>query len=200
MTNRLYNYSIEDPKLHTALSLTSIDVLYCDPPWGDGHMKLFATMMEKQTGTRPDQISFQALLDALVKLALTGPGPQGRTFIEIGPRWTDTVASALDERLPNVRVHNGFVYGSGNRPLSVISAGAPWAKPDGIGLKGYGMVKDIVKSVAKPGGVLLDPCCGHGYSAAAALEAGMSFIGNEFNPVRLERTRTLIRRMGENIA
>ena len=45
-----------------------------------------------------------------------------------------------------------------------------------------------VRVVLVPGGVVLDPCCGKGFTARAAVAAGMRFRGVELNPARAEVT------------
>jgi predicted methyltransferase len=37
-------------------------------------------------------------------------------------------------------------------------------------------------------GIVLDPMCGMGYTAQAAIKYGLAFRGNELNSVRLQKT------------
>lgn len=67
---------------------------------------------------------------------------------------------------------------------------------DVAGSIGYETVIKTMKKFQKAGGIVLDPCCGKGYSAKAALELGMKFRGNELNSKRL--AETIARLKGEH--
>ena len=47
---------------------------------------------------------------------------------------------------------------------------------------------NAVMPFAKPGKIILDPCCGMGYTAEVAIKSRMRFRGNELNMKRLEKT------------
>jgi DNA modification methylase len=53
---------------------------------------------------------------------------------------------------------------------------------------GADVSKNCIKAVAEEGAIVLDPCCGMGYTARAAVANKMRFRGNEFNSKRLQKT------------
>jgi hypothetical protein len=167
-------------------------VLYSDPPWGDGNMRYWETMHRKMTGVEVGHVQWRALMESIAHLAFLAK----HVFIEMGPRWADELAEILVARgVPNVNIHYGVVYGSKNWPLPVIYAGQPYTFAPDFPTKGYSVPRQAIRSVATPGGLLIDPCCGNGYSARAAIEAGMVFHGNELNAKRAEKTRGVLERL-----
>jgi len=57
---------------------------------------------------------------------------------------------------------------------------------DMTGATGFKQVNDCISSC--PGEIVCDPTCGYGWTAKAAIKNGKTFIGNEFNKIRAERT------------
>lgn len=56
------------------------------------------------------------------------------------------------------------------------------------GTFGYPTTKKACSFFIKRDGVILDPCCGMGYSAQVAVDNGMVFRGNELTKSRLDKT------------
>jgi len=56
------------------------------------------------------------------------------------------------------------------------------------------LVKYIFNYLEVPqGGICLDPMCGMGFTAQAAVNRGMRFFGNELNLKRLEKTKVRLK-------
>lgn len=183
--------SIEDPVVDLALAGETVDVLYSDPPWGDGNLKYWATMNRKMTGTDNAPLDYASLLGRIRELAERYV--RGWVFIETGPRWVTEVVDWMSEFTQLVGVQN-TTYQAGSKllPCSLVSGtttpDAPPFTANVEGLRGAAFATAVVADVGRPGGVVFDPCCGMGYTAAAALAADMRFIGNEVNAKRLAKT------------
>jgi hypothetical protein len=189
--HKVTNESVESPLVDAMLAGDRVSVLYSDPPWGDGNLKYWATMNRKMTGKTYSPLTYSALVSRL--RGLVEKYVDGHVFIETGPRWERETVDALGGLLQSVRVYR-LRYRSGNAMLSnVLIYGvtgqrhAPMAF-DPTGMCGPEVPRRCIAAVASAGGIVLDPCCGMGYSAKAAVAAGMRFRGNEFNAKRLQKT------------
>lgn len=167
------------------------DILYSDPPWGDGNTKYWNTMNKKMTGQEAPVLTFAQLIDRVISLATAHV--HGLVVIETGLRWgkevedkmaaagiTHISAKTISYRSGSRILPNLMIFGSTDGKKRVYS---PPTKTMGVAL-----VKDCISKFKTEGGVVFDPCCGMGYSAKAALANGMSFRGNELNAKRLQKT------------
>lgn len=187
--HRLNHGRIGDPGIERMLQGNKVDVLYTDPPWGDGMMRYFATMAAKHGEPAGPQMKFAELVAHLVRIIDRHVGSYA--FVEMGLKWTDQVADAMRPVVDRLVVHEcTYQMGEVRRRAALIvgsKLGAPaFTMPGGLN-GGLQMVVDILTAVRRPGGTLLDPCCGLGYSTRAAVATGMRFYGNEFDRKRLER-------------
>lgn len=183
---------IEDPAVERMLEGERVDILYCDPPWGN--TRYWATINKKMTGRYNEPISHEALLNRIFELA--DRFVSGHVFLETGKRWGDQVAELMGDHCAGVSTFP-MLYKAGGRTLgSILVHGVNGPAPpftfDPTGRHGYQVVRDIIANVATPGGIVLDPCCGTGFTALAAIEAGMAFRGNEVNAKRIATTRALL--------
>jgi hypothetical protein len=181
---------IENPIVDQMLDGETVNVMYTDPPWGDGNLKYWATMNRKQTGAEFTPISYDhliACIDRLIKRV------DGYVFIETGQRWRqklithfediglfNVTAFDLEYNHPNTIV-NPCIFG-GTAPQYKFTHNVQWRRNDARA------VTEIIGAVARSGDVVLDPCCGMGFTAQACVNLGLSFRGNEFNAARLEKT------------
>ena len=74
----------------------------------------------------------------------------------------------------------------------------PWRSRRGMRrcvrrLRGKDLPILAVAPFAVPGGIILDPMCGMGYTAEAAKSNRMRFRGNELNQHRLDKTIARLR-------
>lgn len=165
---------------------TRADVIYSDPPWGEANLRYWRT--HASDPARPRWDLFVASWTASVAAVRA---PNAPVFVEMGLRWADEFAQAL-ERVGIVVTRRWTVqYRSGSRllPNALLYAGAPLREDfDPSDLDAEALPRACVAEVAVPGGVVLDPCCGKGFTARAAVAAGMRFRGVELNPARAEVT------------
>lgn len=201
--HKVTNASIEDPILDRMLAGEKARVLYTDPPWGDGNMKYWTTLNKKMTGKVYAPLSYQQLLDRIMDLAKKYV--EGHVFVETGRDWEGQVRKSMDDAgLRNIRVFH-LQYRSGAKILPMImlyggtsarfSYDSTKFKPTTE--KGATLVKKCLGVVAEEGQIVIDPCCGMGYTAKAALHHKMRFRGNEFNTARLQDTLDFLRKNTE---
>jgi hypothetical protein len=168
-------------------------LFWCDPPWGN--LRFWQTLNNKQTGA-PANPATDAHLFLATLFGIAVQHTDGAVIIPYGVKWRQQVIEAA-QKAGLVHLGTGqAVYTSERRPLdihlfsTVQGLQVPeryWADNAGIG--GYDSVFRNVQPFAVEGGILLDPCCGMGFAAQAALDTGMRFRGNELNAARLEKTR-----------
>lgn len=165
----------------------TIPTMYTDPPWGDRMMRFFATMAVKQGGQPPPQMTFA---DLVARLALIVQRHISRdVYIEIGCAQAEQVAEAVRPHVGRLEVVDAtYTMGGKVRPSKLIVASKEGALA--IPPERPGGLKMVVNCFTACGarGVVLDPCCGLGYTARAALKLGLTFYGNEYSKVRLDRT------------
>ena len=182
--------SIESPEVDAMLSGEKVRVLYSDPPWGDGNMKYWVTMNKKMTGKAFSPLSYDQLLTRIEQLI--DRYVDGFVFIETGPRWVDQLLQRFERRYFGVQSVSMKYSGKHVCWLVGASTSRAYKYPadfQALGkLTGAPVPRTAVGAVSVPNGIVLDPCCGMGYTARAAVAAGMRFRGNEFNAKRLQKT------------
>lgn len=175
-------------------------IMYSDPPWGEGNIRYWATMNRKMTGEVNEPAPLDAFLEAVFGIA--GKFVTGFLLVEYGVRWADMIqqrgqaAGFASHGIVKLR------YRAGGKllPLDLhLFARSGLAYPDGYraaveGTYGYDTLRQAIPPLAKlvrAGGapaLILDPCCGMGYTAQAAVDNGLAFRGNELNAKRLAKT------------
>lgn len=196
--HKVTNASIEDPIVDRMLAGEKVNIFCSDPPWGDGNLKYWATMNRKMSGREFTPINYETLIGRIRELITRYV--DGHVLLDTGIRWEQQTIEMLVpvvHRIRSFRVR----YRSGSRMLECVTlAGVtdpsyPDMPFDPTGMHGYEVPRRCVQSVATPGGIVFDPCCGMGYAAKAAVASGMRFRGNEFNPVRLAKTIKFLERV-----
>lgn len=182
------------------------DAIYVDPPWGPGALQMFATM--DRPGSTPAKAWPDFLKGFCLALAVhRSRGTNTPVFVEMGPRWADEVAAAMEAHLMPVRARWACKYKSGLKfiPQALLYSGpelpagfdpteAHGPKLPLICLKAarevalQGLSQREIDTVIGDGITVLDPCCGLGFTARAAADLGMDFRGLELNPRRLDKT------------
>ena len=169
-------------------------LFYSDPPWGQSKLSYWQTINLKLNpeATRADYLH-RDFLERLFRVAVCYT--DGLVFIEYGVRWEDEVlnmgtAHGLHHQWTAVPWYRSSYGKLLPLHLHLFSTRRDTvAKPSDIdGTKGIQTLLAAAKPFAKSGEILLDPCCGLGYSARLAMETGMRFRGNEINRKRLEGT------------
>jgi len=157
-------------------------------------------MNKKMTGDVNEPAPLQTFLDSVFDIAATYVDRW--LVIEYGIRWRNEIQTR--------GVNAGFIprdvieiqYRSGSKMLPLdlhVFSKVGLELPEGYaedvrGTSGYSCVKKAVGPLARACGAperpvtFLDPCCGMGYTAQAAIDFGCRFIGNELNSKRLGKT------------
>jgi hypothetical protein len=168
------------------------DVVYSDPPWGEGNLRYWRT--HAGDATRP---SWDAFVAAWTRAVADATKPGAPVFVEMGLQWADEFAAAL-ERVGIVvsrRWTGQSRSGARLLPNALLYAGAPLrADFDPSSLNARELPRACVAEVGDFRRVVLDPCCGKGFTARAAVAAGMIFRGVELNPKRAEVTVKWLRK------
>lgn len=177
------------------------DLMYTDPPWGDGNLRYWTTMNRKMTGEEFEPARLDAFLSNLFDIAKRYVN--GFLLVEYGVRWADEIQArgAVAGFLLSGLITTCYRSGGKLMPMHLHLFRSPgFTFPYGYagaveGTSGYATLQAAVPPLArllkarKPDPViLLDPCCGMGYSAQAAVDNGLAFRGNEFNAARLAKT------------
>ena len=85
--------SLISGELDTMLAGERVDILYSDPPWGDGNLAYWQTMNKKMTGSDVPQVKHDQMYDRI--LDLINRYVQGFVFLETGMRWGEYVQARL---------------------------------------------------------------------------------------------------------
>jgi hypothetical protein len=153
------------------------DLLYTDPPWGVSLVKQFATMQEKQTGTRP-VISFYEIMNKLAKCAdITKP-----LVIEYAIKGYLEVKEIMIEHVHTFNRTDERIQSMG-RPFVIMSFNCNLQLSKEV--KGFNIIKETVQSLNAH--TVFDPFAGIGNTAKAVTDAGATYIGSEINPARYAR-------------
>lgn len=172
----------ESEELHGLMRGELADIVYSDPPWGQGNLMYWRTHNGEKA-----KVDWGAFMRKFCRLVANNAKPNAHIFIEMGLRWVDDLAHEMASlgRLESRRWV--VLYGSPKLPNALWYCG-PGEPVDVTGLSGVEMTTRALRSVAKPGALVLDPCCGKGMTARVAMRLGMRFAGNELNPKRLAVT------------
>ena len=173
------------------------DIVYSDPPWGAGNIKYWQTLNKRQNDLDNYQRRDTPLDDFLTQIFRIASKYSKQWFLcEYGVGWREDIVNmgkAVGFK------HLGIAdlqYRSGSKllPLDLhIFAKQNVPLPPNYlqSLKnthGYKTLQVAVPPLVKQGQIILDPCCGMGYTAQIAIDNGCQFRGNELNRSRLNKT------------
>jgi hypothetical protein len=171
------------------------DIFYSDPPWGEGNLKYWQTMNVKMNSDAvKKQVNLDLFLNKVFETAATYA--KGVIFIEYGVRWADMIKQKSSiYGLKHICIIK-TQYGSGKNmfplDLHILSKQLITLPSDYVSYvmntHGYETLKRATIPFIVKEGIVLDPCCGMGYSAQVAIDNGMRFRGNELNKARLLKT------------
>lgn len=186
---------MEDISILSIMGSDKADIFYSDPPWGAGNLKYWQTMNYKMNAVERKDIDLEKFLQKIFHIAKNYS--KGIIFIEYGIGWREKV---IDYGNKFGLYHKAIIplkYKSGNKflPLDlhifshteelIISKEYIESVSYSHGLD---TLRRAVTPFAKSGNMILDPCCGMGYTCQIALDLDMIFRGNELNKKRLDRT------------
>ena len=176
------------------------DILYSDPPWGEGNLKYWQTMNVKQNpGAERTEVNLLAFLNNIFDIA--SKYCKEICLIEYGVRWDDLVKEYGEK---HGFIHNGFAtsrYKTGNGPLPLhlhVFSRVPLNLPESY-FKSIEWTYDMntlraaITPFIKPNYTILDPCCGMGFTAQFAIDNGLTFYGNELSNHRIQKTLKRLR-------
>ena len=163
------------------------DVIWCDPPWGQGLMGFFDTLNQKQTGSKKRGENWSEFLTTLARDFFTVA--KGPVIINIGKKWVNEVKLVF--------CSYGFtycdivteVYRGYECKTLLFWKGVPVEGANiqsNAGLEGQAGTTNSVSLFKVPNGILLDPCCGKGYAIRSASANGMQFRGGDINEHRIK--------------
>ena len=191
-SHRVSLASVDCGVVENMLGNDRVSILHSDPPWGDGNLKYWVTLNKRMTGNVFTSLTYDALIARL--FGLVHRYVDGFVFIETGLRWETLLAKRFEtEGLKNIRIVR-MRYKSGSRWLEQTLVGGTTGPQYSYDyqyadLEPVDEIVTIIRSTKVPAGsIVLDPCCGMGNLARAAVKTGMRFRGNEFNAARLQKT------------
>lgn len=172
------------------------DFIYSDPPWGPAAIKNFATLNTKNTGQTSADTSLSSFLDNF--FSVCNKFAKNKIVIEYGIKWrNDIIFYGTKHGFIHAGVTGSF-YRSG---LEKTSSDVHVFTKDGTGLitnefaikcsqlNGVKLVSMVFdEHCPKDAQIILDPCCGMGYTAQVCVDRNLTFIGNELNSKRLQKT------------
>ena len=197
--------------IKTLVGANEVDVLYVDPPWGDGNYKFWQTMNHKNNGAPKEPVPLETFITNLLRVIHYAVKPGAPIFFEHGLRWKEQVEGLIKAQ--------GFVYtgclerlyraGSSKLPMNmhIFCKGGKYNYPvakvqktlNEKQLVSEAALDYILKPACKAGGILMDPCTGLGYGAKLAFATGMTFYGLELNAKRMQQTeKWLTRKMSRH--
>jgi hypothetical protein len=202
--HKVLSKCISDIEVLKLATTEAVNILYCDPPWSSGVSKMFATMNRKANeGVSPDPLSFDVILSRLMKFSQS---VDGYVMIEMGKEHHHALLEIMRSQphLKNVELHE-VEWPSGRKQLKawvvIASTGSypkyeyPIQNINGDWKMTSELLANAAQNLALPSDqiTVFDPCCGLGITAKSALQHGLRFVGNEFNPARLEKTIKILR-------
>jgi hypothetical protein len=183
-------------------------IMYSDPPWGSGNLKYWSTMNRKMTGAEIPAPELDEFLDQIFEIASRHVSHY--LLIEYGVRWASEILDRAKRAGFRYLCTTETRYRAGSKMLPLHSHAFVRTSVDLVLPEGYsGNLRDrhgydCVKATVGPlveqlrplvgTPILLDPCCGMGYAAQAAIDFGAIFRGNEINRARLDKTIARLQR------
>lgn len=177
------------------------DVIYSDPPWGEGNQKYWHTI--QQRGSLP-RTSWDGFLDIFCKTCIAFRKPSAPVFVDMGKQWTEQLRETM--RQNGLSFIRGWIvlYGNRRKPLeqtlSLFGRDVPgiiWPEEFPFGLA---TTRAVLNASVRPGDIVLDPCTGCGDTAKITHKLGGCFRGTELNPNRLEETAEWLRKNVKKIS
>jgi len=177
----------------------SIDLYYTDPPWNDGNVKMFYTILKKQTGVEKVPPAVGVLLRKVFQVAGRKLSPNGILCLECSvdhhELYDEVFATDKDKHNLQIVRKTTQVYDMGKpRPLSAWFFQRKEATPDartrtlGENQVGLALLKQML-TIFEPKS-FLDTSTGLGLLTGEAIRYGVERVyGFELNEGRLAKAR-----------
>lgn len=159
------------------------DMVYCDPPWEQGLVKMFETIMVRDSGRPAPNNHIDAILQQVGKLAdKTKP-----VVIEYSVKNHERVINAMEIHGHKLGSTSLQLQGN-NRPYMILLFNTN-VKVKDYGFKGGRFVTEVM-SLINPASVF-DPFAGIGFTAKRILKMGINYTGYEINPARFKKLQKI---------
>ena len=191
--------TVADGAVQAVLGGARADIMYSDPPWGPGLLKTFQTEAGKKMAAFIQQNWTDFLRSFCMVSTMHVDGP---VFVEMGLKWVDELAAAMQAAGIDEQARYTAFYGSPKRPSALWLGWKPqpevrrarWASIAAkLDLEGQAGAK-LVRHALAPWideqprhKIVLDPCTGLGLTARTAASLGYYFAGVEPDRTRLNR-------------
>ncbi len=168
-------------------AIPEVDVVYTDPPWNQGILKVFHNHAKKG-GVEGLTADFAVFLCGFVDV-LKAKCPRGALFIEMGVKHTGDLVGLLESKGARTAWIQGVYYDKPPRPNSLwagtfADVSIPAMPP---GLHGRQVINWVIDNGVPPGARFLDGCCGVGTFPLGALKRkGAEVYGCELIPKKVE--------------
>ena len=181
MPHRITMHDIMTNNLDDLFTGEKADILYSDPPWGEGNLKYWRTF-NGQKGHPVNWIEFIKRVKYLCDRHVTGS-----CFIETGVKFEKDIITIFGE--PQGRYE--IIYSNKNLPNILLGWGEqPKLSPHGK--KGFDVPFTVISSLPTKPRSVFDCCIGLGMTAKVAKKLGIICYANELNPKRAERTMKIL--------
>lgn len=192
--HRVMHSDVMKCKFEDLMQGNMVDVMYSDPPWGQGTLTYWQTLNKKMTGAEPNTIDYNAFINRIFSIA--GEYVKKHLFIEYGQKWSKDIEMMGKQYGFKYFGKVELLYRSGSKmlPLDLHFFSKEHIEITDEYLKevyhtyGYNTLKKALLPFVTKEDKILDPCCGMGYTAQIAVDTGATFFGNELNIKRLEKT------------
>lgn len=152
------------------------DIIWTDPPWGEGMVKLFQTMLKKDTGA----IVSHGIHDILQQL-FSLSDREKPLVVEYGVKGFDKVIE-IAEVLGHKLISTNYRMQSMGRPFVILVFNRDVVISNDDGAK---IITNTLKGTDFE--VVFDPFAGVGFTAKAVIKAGKIYVGSELNPKRFRK-------------
>lgn len=192
--DRLMEFSYKECNLQKS----KFDIMYCDPPWGIGALKMFDTLNAKMNNVDKKRVnredSWESFVFCFADMINKWSHNESIVLIEMGLRFSDYFKTVIESNT-NFKLQQTFntkYKGSGKYPPLEIMYFSFKNNlifvPDFINdTHGWETVDQIARQCIYANQVVLDPCCGFGRTLKATHKYGGIFRGNEINAKRLDK-------------
>jgi DNA modification methylase len=176
--NQAYNRSVGDWP-----SFPAYDLMYTDPPWNEGIMKLFQKSAMVKTG----RASKETMKDALNQLFASAHRDKPM-LVEFSARGWDKVVE-IGKYCGHRYTGHALALQCNGKPMVVLSFNTDYLTPT-LGLDEEGCIRAAIAAL-KPG-LVFDPFAGLGVTAEIIIKCGARFIGGEMNGARYAELKKVI--------
>jgi len=183
--HRITLHDIMTNDLDDLMQGEKVDVIYSDPPWGEGNLKFWRTY----NGQKGHNVDWEKFVRRIKFLCDKHVKPGGSVFIETGMRFDKDIMAIFGQ--PQGRYI--IKYKGGGKVLDNVLLGyGPQPKIDPTGKTGIQVALSVLSSLPTPPKSVLDCCVGLGTTAKVAKKLGMTCYANELNPKRAAKTMKIL--------